>query len=74
MPMTQTDFHHAKPIFEYFDGWTEDISGAKTLEDLPENARNYILALEKISGTRISAIGVGPDRDQTIVRYDLIND
>lgn len=74
MPMTQTDFHHAKPIFEYFDGWTEDITGARTLEDLPENARNYVLALEGMSGTRFSAIGVGPDREQTIVRHDLIND
>jgi adenylosuccinate synthase len=74
MPMTQTDFHHAKPIFEYFEGWTEDITGAQTLEDLPENARNYVLALEAMSGTRFSAIGVGPDRDQTIVRYDLIKD
>src|SRR6478672_9319899 len=74
MPMTQTEFHHAKPIFEYFEGWTEDITGARTLEDLPENARNYVLALEKLSGTRFSAIGVGPDRDQTIVVNDLIND
>ena len=74
MPMTQTDFHHAKPIFEYFPGWTEDITTARTMEDLPENARNYVLALEGMSGTRISAIGVGPDRDQTIVRHDLISD
>jgi adenylosuccinate synthase len=74
MPMTQTEFHHAKPIFEYFEGWTEDITGARTLEDLPENAKNYVLALEKLSGTRFSAIGVGPDRDQTIVINDLIND
>src|SRR5919112_1533306 len=74
MPMTQTEFHHAKPIFEFFDGWTEDITGARTLADLPENARNYVLALEKLSGTRFSAIGVGPDRDQTIVVNDLIND
>ncbi len=74
MPMTQTEFHHAKPIFEYFEGWTEDITGARTLDDLPENARNYVLALEKLSGTRFSAIGVGPDRDQTIVVNDLIND
>ncbi len=74
MPMTQTEFHHAVPIFEYFEGWTEDITGARTLEDLPENARNYVLALEKLSGTRFSAIGVGPDRDQTIVVHDLIND
>jgi len=39
IPMTQTDFHHAKPIYEYFDGWNESISDAKTLDDLPENAR-----------------------------------
>jgi adenylosuccinate synthase len=72
VPMTQSDFHHAKPIFEYFDGWTEDISGATTLEDLPENARKYVLALQDLSGCRFSAIGVGPDRDQTVVVHDLI--
>ncbi len=74
MPMSQTEFHHAKPIFEHFPGWTEDISGARTLDDLPENARNYVLALERMSGTRISGIGVGPGREQTITRYDLIED
>ena len=72
MPMTQTEFHHAKPIFEYFDGWTEDITGARSIADLPPNAQLYVKALEDISGTRISAIGVGPDRDQTIVVRDLI--
>ena len=36
MPMTQTDFHHAKPVYEFFDGWDEDISGARTLDDLPK--------------------------------------
>lgn len=74
MPMTQTDFHHAKPIFEYFDGWTEDITETKTLDDLPENARKYVEKLEEISGCRISAIGVGPGREQTIVVRDLINE
>ncbi|WP_026529946.1 adenylosuccinate synthase [Haematomicrobium sanguinis] len=74
MPMTQTEFHHAKPIFEYLPGWTEDISGAKTLDDLPANARDYVLTLEKMSGTRFSAIGVGPDRDQTIVINDLVEE
>ncbi|GAA1185841.1 adenylosuccinate synthase [Nesterenkonia xinjiangensis] len=73
MPMTQTDFHHAKPIFEHFDGWTEDISGARTLEDLPTNARDYVLALEKMSGTRISGVGVGPGRDEVIAVRDLID-
>ncbi|WP_281712313.1 adenylosuccinate synthetase, partial [Dermacoccus nishinomiyaensis] len=59
---------------EHFDGWTEDISGAKTLEDLPANARRYVEALEELSGCRISAIGVGPDRENTIVVRDLIED
>ncbi len=73
MPMTQTDFHHAKPIYEYFPGWSEDISDARTLEDLPKNARDYVTALEQMSGARISAIGVGPDREETIVAHDLLD-
>lgn len=72
LPMTQTEFHHAKPIYEYLPGWKEDISQAKTLEDLPANARNYVKYLEEISGTRISAIGVGQDRDATISLHDLL--
>ncbi|WP_010525342.1 adenylosuccinate synthase [Nesterenkonia sp. F] len=73
MPMTQTEFHHAKPIVEHFPGWTEDISDARTLDDLPENARNYVLALERMSGTRISGIGVGPGRDEVVTVHDLID-
>ncbi|HWL60386.1 MAG TPA: adenylosuccinate synthase [Microbacteriaceae bacterium] len=72
MPVSQTDFHHAKPIYEEFPGWSEDISGARSFEDLPRNAQDYVLALEAISGTRISVIGVGPERDQVIVRHDLL--
>ena len=72
MPMTQTGFHHAKPVYEYFEGWHEDISAARTFEDLPLAAQTYVLELEKISGARISTIGVGPDREQTIVRHDLL--
>ena len=73
MPVDQTAFHHATPIYEYLDGWWEDISGARTFEDLPVNAQRYVLALEEMSGTRVSAIGVGPDREATIVRYDLLD-
>jgi adenylosuccinate synthase len=72
IPMTQTDLHHAKPIYEYLPGWSEDISGAQTLADLPPNARSYVQFLEDVSGTRISAIGVGQDRDATISIRDLI--
>ena len=73
MPMTQTQFHHAKPIYEYLPGWDEDISGARKFEDLPINARKYVEFLEKISGAPMSAIGVGQHRDATISRNDLIN-
>jgi adenylosuccinate synthase len=66
MPMTQTDFHHARPVYEFFDGWTEDISAAKSIEDLPKNAQEYVRALEELSGAPISAIGVGPGRDEII--------
>jgi adenylosuccinate synthase len=73
VPMTQTDFHHAKPIYEFFDGWTDDITGAREFEDLPPAAQRYVEAVEAISGARISVIGVGPGRDQAIVRHDLVD-
>jgi adenylosuccinate synthase len=72
MPVSQSDFHHAKPIYENFAGWTEDISGCKKFEDLPKTAQDYVLAIEKMSGARISAIGVGPARDAIIVRHDML--
>jgi len=72
VPVSQTDFHHAKPIYEIYPGWDEDITSAKKLSDLPENARNYVAALEKLSGTRISAIGVGPERNATIVLHEML--
>ena len=67
LPASQTDFHHAKPIYEYLPGWKEDISKARTITDLPKNAQDYVKYLEEISGAPISAIGVGPGRDETIV-------
>jgi adenylosuccinate synthase len=72
LPASQTDFHHAKPIYEYLPGWSESISKAKSIDDLPVNAREYVKFLEKVSGAPISAIGVGPGRDETIVVRDLI--
>ncbi|HXR69936.1 adenylosuccinate synthase [Actinocrinis sp.] len=66
LPMTQTDFHHAKPIYEFLPGWDEDITKARDFSDLPANAQNYVHALEQMSGAPISAIGVGPARDATI--------
>jgi adenylosuccinate synthase len=72
VPVSQSDFHHAVPIYEEFPGWSEDITGAREFSDLPLNAQNYVLALEKMSNSRISAIGVGPGRDEIVVRHDLL--
>ncbi|RVW01277.1 adenylosuccinate synthase [Rhodococcus xishaensis] len=72
MPMTQTDIHHAKPIYEEMPGWWEDISDCRTFEELPVNAQNYVRRLEELSGAFVSCIGVGPGRDQTIVRRDIL--
>lgn len=72
MPMTQTDIHHAVPVYEEMPGWWEDISKARTFEDLPVNAQNYVLRIEELAGARVSCIGVGPGRDETIVRHDVL--
>jgi adenylosuccinate synthase len=66
IPMTQTEFHHATPVYEYLDGWWEDISEAKSYDDLPKAAKNYIKTIEDLSGAPVSAVGVGPRRDQTL--------
>lgn len=72
MPENQSDMHHAKPIYEYLPGWVEDISHCREFADLPANAQAYIMRLEELSGCRISSIGVGPERAQTIVRHPLL--
>ncbi len=72
MPMSQTDFHHARPVYEYFHGWTEDITSARTLEELPKTAQAYVAALEQMSGAPFASIGVGPDREQTLELRPLL--
>jgi adenylosuccinate synthase len=73
MPVNQSDFHHATPVYETFPGWTEDITTARTFADLPANAQAYVRAIESMSGARFSAIGVGPARDEIIAIHDLID-
>ena len=72
MPMTQTDFHHAVPVYEYLPGWSEDITGARTFDDLPATAQAYVRRLEELSGAPFASIGVGPDREQTLELRSLI--
>jgi adenylosuccinate synthase len=72
MPMTQTEFHHAEPVYEYFAGWDEDITAARSIDDLPKNARRYVEAIEAMTTAPISVIGVGPGRDESIVVRSLV--
>jgi adenylosuccinate synthase len=56
-----------KPIYETLPGWPEDISGMRKLDELPQNAKNYLDRIAELTEAPIDIISVGPDRDQTIV-------
>ncbi|AYW47677.1 adenylosuccinate synthase [Tetragenococcus osmophilus] len=64
-PASLKELNHCKPVYEELPGWSEDVTQCKTLEDLPENARNYIRRISELVGVRISTFSVGPDRNQT---------
>jgi len=72
MPMTQTEFHHAVPVYEFFDGWWEDLSEAREFGELPRNAREYVRSLEEMIGAPVAAVGTGPRRDQTLQLRPLL--
>ena len=72
MPLTQSDFHHAAPVYEELPGWSEDISEVRSFADLPQAAQDYVLRIEELAHCRVSAIGVGPGREATISRHSLI--
>ena len=58
----------ARPIYERFAGWQEPIHDCRSMAELPENARRYVDALERLSGAPICFVSVGPERHQTIQR------
>lgn len=67
-PSNQTQFHHAKPVYEEVPGWKTDISGCRTFDELPQAAKDYIAFLEELAGVQVSIVAVGPSREQTIMR------
>jgi adenylosuccinate synthase len=71
MPMTQTDFHHAVPVYEEMPGWKGDLTGITKFDDLPAEARSYVKAIEELSCCPVAAVGVGPGRDQTLVLREM---
>ncbi len=67
-PPNQSIFHHAEPIYLDLDGWTEDLSGARSFVDLPKAAQTYVEVLEEQVGVPIRHVSVGPERHQTLDR------
>lgn len=70
-PASLEDLAQCEPVYEEFDGWEEDIQGAKTFEDLPYNAQKYVKRIEELMGIKATIISVGPERNQTIVLRDF---
>lgn len=70
-PASLDELAQCKPIYEEMPGWQEDITGVKTLAELPENARHYVERVAALVGVNIATFSVGPDRDQTNVLADI---
>ena len=65
-PYHQSVLHHVTGEYEVLPGWDEDITGARAMDDLPQNARDYLEFVADFVGVPIALIGVGPGRDQII--------
>jgi adenylosuccinate synthase len=67
IPSSRRLLERVKPTYEELPGWNEDITDARSLEELPPNARRYVERIAELCGVRLSMIGVGADREATIV-------
>lgn len=65
-PASLEDLAKCKPIYEEFEGWGEEVANATSYDELPKNAKIYLKRIEEFIGTKISIVGVGPKRNQTI--------
>jgi adenylosuccinate synthase len=66
-PMSQTDLHHARPVYETLPGWGTDVTWCRRREELPDEARDFVGFVEERLGAPLRMISVGPERDQAIV-------
>lgn len=67
-PQEENGMAHVEPVYETMPGWSEDISGCRAYDELPQATRNYIARIEEVLGIPVAIVSVGPDRDQTIIR------
>lgn len=70
-PASLEDLAKCEPIYEELEGWSEDLTGMETYEELPENAKKYIAKIEELVGVNVDMVSVGPNRAQTIVRKNI---
>ncbi|WP_039657878.1 adenylosuccinate synthase [Clostridium tyrobutyricum] len=71
VPASLEDLAKCEPVYEEFDGWDENIKDARDYNSFPENAKKYIRRIEEFTGTKVSIVSVGPERDQTIKRSEI---
>lgn len=71
LPASPADAARVQPIIEFLPGWKEDLRKLRRFEELPSNTRRYIERIESLVGVRVSLVGIGPDRSQTLVRGEL---
>lgn len=71
-PASLKDLAMCEPVYEELDGWTDDITNVKKFEDLPQNAKKYVERIEELTGINASIISVGPGREKTIIREELM--
>jgi adenylosuccinate synthase len=72
-PGHQSDFHHARPVYEELEGWGTDISGISDVAQLPAAARDYLAYVEEHVGVPVAMVGTGPRRDQVITVRDVLS-
>lgn len=70
-PASLKELSECTPIYEELPGWNEDITNCRSLEELPENARNYVNRISELVGVRVSTFSVGPGREQTNILEDI---
>ena len=74
IPSTLADYEKCKPVYINMKSWKEDITKVTCFDELPANAKAYLLKIEELTGKKIAIFSVGPDRTQTIVMKDLFKD
>ena len=67
-PMDQNIVSELDPVYEELPGWEEDISKVRDYNDLPDNAKKYVEYIEQVSGVKVTIIGIGPEREESLTR------